>query len=168
MSVWRLTQVLVSYICAQVFLQRTTKRLASVREYCIEDDLVMAREGNLRRARRLRLVEERLVDTVAVLVILVQRLQANVVQNRVPLRQQFPQVFYADLAEPDKGLVEFRVVLLGFQANDAILHGNFQNDGDLRRVRNEMRDEFRERFIQGRIVDVLRMIVAPPWQRLYP
>jgi hypothetical protein len=63
--------------------------------------------------------------------------------------------------------VEFRVVLLGFQANDAILHGNFQNDGDLRRVRNEMRDEFRERFIQGRIVDVLRMIVAPPWQRLY-
>jgi hypothetical protein len=31
-----------------------------------------------------------------------------------------------------------------------------------------MRDEFRERFIQGRIVDVLRMIVAPPWQRLYP
>jgi hypothetical protein len=93
MSVWRLTQVLVSYICAQVFLQRTTKRLASVREYCIEDVLVMAREGNLRRARRLRLVEERLVDTVAVLVILVQRLQANVVQNRVPLRQQFPQVF---------------------------------------------------------------------------
>ena len=45
MRVWRCTEVLVRYKCAQVSVQRTNKRLSSVREYCIEDVLVMAREG---------------------------------------------------------------------------------------------------------------------------